>query len=311
MSRSRRANRSPDLGVQRAMSLYTTALLLVVSLSGLATQAAAQSTAISPAFDVASVKQSPPPTGGPMFVTYGPRAGGQWLAQNAPFLMILRAAYPNFALPGQIAGGPEWVNTSRFDVDARTTLNLPPDAMAEMLKNLLAERFRLKVHVEPREIEVYALVLARGDGRLGPGLRKPAVDCEAVEAARRKAAAAGTPPAQVTPPKPGERPECGMLNSAMNGVVKLATGGTPLSAVPTAIQPTVGRPVIDRTGLAGRWDIELEYSITTTSLTAADQPNAPTSVFTALQEQLGLKLESRKERMDVLVIDRIEMPTPN
>jgi uncharacterized protein (TIGR03435 family) len=288
-----------------------TVLLLLGSLIGISAQSSAPSTAISPAFDVASVKQSPPPTGGPMFVTYGPRAGGQWLAQNAPFLMILRAAYPNFALPGQIAGGPEWVNTARFDVDARTTLNLPPDAMVEMLKNLLAERFRLKVHVEPREIDVYALVLARSDGRLGPGLRKPATDCGALEAARKKAAAAGAPPAQVMPPKPGERPECGMLNSAMNGVVKLATGGTPLSAIPAAIQSTVGRPVIDRTGLTGRWDIELEYSITTTPSTSADPSNAPTSVFTALQEQLGLKLESRKERMEVLVIDRIEMPTPN
>jgi uncharacterized protein (TIGR03435 family) len=97
----------------------------------------------------------------------------------------------------------------------------------------------------------------------------------------------------------------------MNGVARLATGGTLLSIIPTVIQSTVGRPVIDRTGLTGRWDIELEYSITATPSTAADQANAPASIFTAVQEQLGLKLEPGKQRMDVLVIDRVEMPTPN
>ena len=293
------------------MARLFTALIVLSSLISLSAQSKAPSPAISPAFDVASVKPSPPPTGGPMFVTYGPRAGGQWLAQNAPFLMILRSAYPDFSQPGQIAGGPEWVNTARFDIDARTSLNLPADAMAEMLKNLLAERFKLKVHVERREIDVYAMVLARSDGQLGRGLRKPARDCEAVEAARKKAAAGGAPPTQAAPPKPGERPECGALSAAMNGVARLATGGTPLSIIPPVIQSTVGRPVIDRTGLAGRWDIELEYSITTTPSTAADQANAPASIFTAMQEQLGLRLESRKEPMEVLVIDQIELPTPN
>ena len=293
------------------MARLVTSLLIICSLIGTAAQTNVPSAAISPAFDVASVKQSAPPTGGPMFVTYGPRAGGQWLSQNAPFLMILRSAYPDFSLPGQIAGGPEWVNTARFDIDARTSLSLQPDAMVEMLKNLLKDRFKLRVHVEPREIDVYALVLARSDSRLGPGLRKPVRDCEAVESARKKAAAAGAPPAQAAPPKPGERPECGVLSSAMNGVARLATGGTPLSVIPSVIQSTVGRPVIDRTGLTGRWDVDLEYSITTTPSTAADQANAPTSVFTALQEQLGLRLESQKEKLEVLVIDQIELPTPN
>jgi uncharacterized protein (TIGR03435 family) len=289
-----------------------TPLLLISSLIGIAAQSKAPSAAISPAFDVASVKQSPPPTGGPMFVTYGPRAGGQWLAQNAPFLMILRSAYPGFSLPGQIAGGPKWVNTARFDIDARTTVNLPPDAMAEMLKNLLMDRFKLKVHVEAREIDVYALVLARSDGRLGFGLRTPTVDCEAIEAARKQAGAASAqPPAQAGPPKPGERPPCGVLSSAMNGVGRLAAGGAPLSILRTVLQSTVGRPIIDRTGLKGRYDIELQYSIAATPSTAADQADAPSSAFTAIQEQLGLKLEPQKERLDVLVIDQVELPTPN
>ena len=246
-----------------------------------------------------------------MFATIGSRAGGRWMSQNVQFIAILRAAYTNFPSPGQIVGGPEWINTQRFDIDARAAGDQPPEVVAEMLKRLLADRFKLKVHTEQRDIDVYALVLARPDGRLGPGLRKPSVDCEAREAARKKEIAAGSPPAQaIAPPTPGERPECGMLSSSMNGVLRVATGGTPISAVVRQVQVNVGRPVIDRTGLTGRFDIDLQFSAVGPQ-TAADQPDAPTSVFTAVQEQLGLKLESRKERMDVLVIDQIEMPSPN
>ncbi len=292
---------------------HFTALLVVAGLSGIAAQSKdGAAPSASPAFEVSSVRPSAPSPDGRMFVTYGPRAGGQWLSQNAPFIMILRAAYPAFALPGQIAGGPEWVNTARFDINAKAAGDPPRDAMAEMLKTLLADRFKLKVHIEPREVDVYALVLARSDGRLGPGFRKPAVDCEAVEAARKQAnAAVSQAPAPPAPPKPGERPQCGAMSTSMNGVLRLATGGTPVGIIPSILQPTVGRPIIDRTGLTGRWDIELQYAGTAAPATAADLPDAPASVFTALQEQLGLKLESRKERMDVLVIDQIEMPAPN
>ena len=289
-------------------------LFVVLALAGLVAQSAdTAKPAASASFDVASVRQSPPPTGGPMVMTFGPRAGGRWLSQNAPFLSIIRSAYPAFALPGQIVGGPAWVNTERFDIDARAAGEPSREVMAEMLKQLLADRFKLKVHSEPREVDVYALVLARPDGRLGPGLRKPAVDCEAIEAERKKAIAAGAPPLQAppsSPPKPGERPQCGALSSSMNGVQRVATGGTAIGAVLLPIQTVVGRPVLDRTGLTGRFDIELQFA-GTGPLTNADTPDAPASVFTAVQEQLGLKLEPRKEKMDVLVIDQIEMPTPN
>lgn len=101
-----------------------------------------------------------------------------------------------------------------------------------------------------------------------------------------------------------------MMTMMTNGVQRLATGGTQVSAVGTVVQLTLQRPVIDRTGLTGRWDIDLEFA-GTGPLTTADTPDAPASVFTAVQEQLGLKLEPRKEKMDVLVIDHVQMPTPN
>jgi uncharacterized protein (TIGR03435 family) len=289
------------------------AVLLIAAAASLAAQSPAATPPVAtPAFAVASIKPSPPTTpGSPVFLSAGSRPGGQWLSQNATMQMILRAAYPAFSKPGQIAGGPEWFNTERFDINAKAEGDPPRDVMVEMLKQLLADRFKLRAHTEPRDVDVYALVLARADGRLGPGLRKAALDCQAIAEARKKAAAAGEPPAQVTPPKLGEPPQCGMMMYNMNGVQNLATSGTAIGSVASAIQPTVGRPVIDRTGLTGFFDINLVYAASRQPETAADEPDAPAAVFTALQEQLGLKLESRKEKMDVLVIDRVEMPTAN
>lgn len=108
-----------------------------------------------------------------MFFSSGPRPGGQWTSQNATFVTLMRVAYPDFRLPGQIVGGPGWTTSDRFDINARAEGNPAPDVMNAMLRQLLADRFSLKVHTESREVDVYALVLARADGRLGPGLRKP------------------------------------------------------------------------------------------------------------------------------------------
>ena len=141
-------------------------------------------------------------------------------------------------------------------------------------------------------------------------MKESATDCRAIDEARKNAAQSGTPPAPAAP-RPGVRPECGMLSMNMNCVQRLATGSMPVSAITTPIQATVGRPVVDRTGLTGRWDIELQFACAAGLQVTQDQPNAPASVFTALQEQLGLKLEPRKERMDVLVIVHVQMPTPN
>src|SRR5688572_9637333 len=122
-------------------------LFVGLALAGLVAQSPdTAKPAASASFDVASVRQSPPPTGGPMVMTFGPRAGGRWLSQNAPFLSIIRSAYPAFALPGQIVGGPAWVNTERFDIDARAAGEPSREVMAEMLKRMLADRFKLKVH---------------------------------------------------------------------------------------------------------------------------------------------------------------------
>jgi uncharacterized protein (TIGR03435 family) len=213
--------------------------------------------------------------------------------------------------PGQIVG-LDWINNERFDINARADGDPSPEVTNGMLRQLLADRFSLRVHTEQRELDVYALVVAREDGRAGPDLRVSAVDCAAVEAARRQRVASGEPPAarQVATTKPGDRPECGMRSMMMNGMQRLTAGGMPVGAMAAVIQQTVGRPVVDRTGLNGRFDFDLQFS-GTGPLATADRADAPVSVFTALQEQLGLKLDSRKEKVDVLVIDQVERPTPN
>jgi len=241
----------------------------------------------------------------------GPRAGGQWLSVNVPLAFVLLRAYPDFSRPGQIVGGPEWIRTAPYDINAKADGDAPPPVLNEMLKRLLAERFKLKVHTQTRDVDVYALVLLRADGQLGPGIRKASVDCVARAAEGKRIRDAGGSPPLPTPPKPGERPECGMMSTNSNGVQRIAIGGNPVGAITMGIESTVGRQVIDKTGLTGAFDIDLEFSGAGQLATAADQPSAFPSVFTALQEQLGLKLELRKEKMDVLVIDSVEMPTPN
>jgi uncharacterized protein (TIGR03435 family) len=220
--------------------------------------------------------------------------------------LILRAIYPEFSLPGQIVGGPAWIESERFDIEARAEGDPPRDSILRMARGLLAERFNLKVHVEPRQVDVYALVRARRDGRLGPGLRA-AVKCQAPDGSHGVFA-----PAE---PKSGEQPHCGLVSSVENGLQRLSAAGSPVSSLIPALQMILlDRPVLDRTDLDGTFAIELEFAPSTRLRAAAPDTVAPStgpSIFTAVTEQLGLRLESRKETLDVLVIDHVDMPTPN
>ena len=261
-------------------------------------------------FEVASVK---PNKSGENFIRFQNQPGGRFNINNAPLREIIRFAYQlqNF----QIVGAPDWIASERFDVVAKAEGDIPPappgtvGPMQIMLRNLLAERFGLKVRNETREMPRYDLVLARSDGRLGPQLSQSTTDCQAIFAAARRGG--GPPP----PPAPGERPQCGMRI----GPGVLAAGAFPLSQLATALSPMVQRVVVDRTGLTGNFDAELKWTPDqlpqgpappgAPPLPAVD-PNGP-SIFTALQEQLGLKLESVRGPVDVLVIDSVSQPTPD
>jgi uncharacterized protein (TIGR03435 family) len=255
------------------------------------------------AFEVASVR--PNKTGdGRVMVNVQP--GGRYNATNVPLMLILRQAFN--VQDFQIVGGPDWIKSDRFDIIAKAPdgVEFTADVMRPMLRSLLTERFKLAFHHETRDMPIYALMKARPDGKLGAGLTPAAVDCAA-----RGRRGGGPPPA---PPQPGQRMECGM----MIGPGRLNAGGMPMSNLATNLAPQVGRIVIDKTELTGNYDFELTYAPEAIGGGAGApplingnpvpvDPNAP-NLFTALQEQLGLKLDSQRGPVDVVVIDRLEQP---
>jgi uncharacterized protein (TIGR03435 family) len=254
-----------------------------------------------PTFEVASVR---PNKTGDGRVMLGLQPGGRFTATNVPLRLLIRQAYEIQEF--QIVGGPNWLGSDRFDVVAKAPEgDFSADLMRPMLRSLLAERFMLTAHTETREMPVYALVKARSDGKLGEKLTPAAVDC----AAQRGRRGGGPPPA---PPQPGQRIDCGM----MIGFGRMNAGGMAMAELARSLSQQVGRVVIDKTGLTGSYDFEITYAPENlgggpppqlNGATPQIDPNAPT-LFTALQEQLGLKLDSERGPVEVLVIDRVEQP---
>jgi bla regulator protein blaR1 len=254
------------------------------------------------AFEVASVK---PNKTGDGRVMLGLQPGGRFTATNVALRMLLRQAFN--VQEFQLVGGPDWIGSDRFDVVAKAPDGgeFNADAMRPMLRSLLVERFKLVVHTDTRDMPIYALMKARTDGRLGPNISAAAIDCAAVMRGRR-----GGPPPPL--PQPGQKMECGF----MMGPGRMNAGGMPMSQLAQALSPQVGRIVLDKTELTGNYDFEMTYAPEGFAgppplLNGAPppvDPNAPT-LFTALQEQLGLKLDSQRGPVDVVVIDSVDQPT--
>jgi uncharacterized protein (TIGR03435 family) len=175
-----------------------------------------------------------------------------------------------------------------------------------MLQTLLAQRFKLVVHHETRELPLYALVLARRDRTLGPKLRRSDLDCAAILAARRSSNPPVFVPAMLDP--------CGS-GAGIEGVLK--GGAMTMTDLTVYFSRWLDRTVMDRTGLTGAFDVELQFSsegltgLPTPPPGVQRPPNDYPSIFIGVQEQLGLKLESTKGPVDVLVIDHAEKPTEN
>lgn len=229
-------------------------------------------------------------------MSWATQPGGRFTATNVTPAMIIRNAFD--LQESQLVGLPDWGHSDRYDVVAKAEQEFPitsakPSLSQLMVQSLLEERFKLRSHRESRELPAYALVVARADGQLGPQLKASTIDCAALAAARR----AGTAPPQV----PGARPPCGMRFSGG----KLVGGSVTMLDLSATLAGSAGRQVVDRTGLKGGFDLDFSFSPTS----SADS-SAP-SLFTALQEQLGLKLEPQRLPTDVLVIDSLERPTPD
>ena len=218
--------------------------------------------------------------------------------------------------PQQLAGGPSWLETDRFDITAQAEGNIsptppggPPGPAQLMMQRLLAERFGLVVHTESRELPVYALTVARRDGQLGPNIKPAGRDCVAL-----MTQAPGGVPVQA-PRLPDGRPGCGILRNNATGKV-LAGGTTMAMLASTMLTGPAGRIVVDRTGLTGAYDFDLEFAMDAAP-GAAPAPDAATAVsdrpslFTAIEEQLGLKLQATRAPIAVTVIDRVMPPTDN
>jgi len=257
------------------------------------------------AFETASVKRAAPDE-----TRRGARTspGGRVDIANMTLRTLVRIAYESDTLlmPEQIVGGPAWIDEEKYNIVAKSEGDLGratgadrPKRLQAMIQSLLEERFKLRVHTEMRQADVFALVLANKDGRLGPQLQESNVECYTA------------PPPPGTPVDPARR--CGFGNPVgrMRGI------GVTMSQVAGGMSgsPSVGRLVVDRTGLTGRYNLNLEFVPSVipgpTGSTPIPNPNADSgaNIFTAVQKQLGLKLQAEKRPIEHLVIDGAERPT--
>jgi uncharacterized protein (TIGR03435 family) len=262
--------------------------LLAISLLCATVTLAAQSEA---AFDVVSLKRN---TSLSEYGGGGPRPGGRYRLTNMPARSLIGVAWN---IPtNRVLGGPAWIAMDRYDLDATMKDNATVDESRAMLRSLLGQRFMLSAHVEQRELPVYYVTQVRPGAAFGPGLERAAFDCTNPAVRKDDVAAA-------LAARPG-RMVCGFTVDAGT----LDGGSTTMDTLAQILTPQTGRPVIDRTGLDGTFNVSLKW---TPSL-GTDAPAADAvSIFTAVQEQLGLKLESGTAPLDVVVIDRIERPTEN
>ena len=228
--------------------------------------------------------------------------GGTFLASNMAVRDLV--AFAHGLQPFQVEGLPDWTQSQRFDITMKAEENVGPAAIGptqiglRLARAVLAERFSFQARRETRERPVFALVRARPDGSLGPRLRKSSTDCAAL------AAEAGKRNAPWPPRSADGRLLCG-LNTVGS---PMTAGGYPMAEFARWLTGQTQRAVIDRTGLAGAWDFELTF--VPADVAASATTDTP-SLFTALQEQLGLRLEASRAPAEVLMVDRIERPTPD
>ena len=319
------SERSPR--VNHIRSACTLALVtLLVSTAASAQAPSAPSPATS--FEVASIKLSPPgDPSNPLSIIpmAAPQPSGRFTATNMPLWALIGTAWglPDFRIVG---GNKELMNT-KYHITAKASGGgvLGQKQMLPLLKNLITERFQLKFHFEPREMSHYDLVLARSDGKLGPELKPTKSDCSNVDelnAKRAEALAKGDLAAIL--PKPGEFLPCTIAPNVAGGLTNLSLhgDGQEIKVLVDLLSQFTGKYVRDKTGLTGRYDFDMKLDMQALmglvqklgiNVPAAALANLPpsdgSSVMTVLNEQLGLKLESTRSPVDVLVIDSVAAPT--
>jgi uncharacterized protein (TIGR03435 family) len=276
--------------------------ILQAILISLVTAASVVAQAEAPArkFDVASIKPAAPGARG-MFIR--PIAGGVAVT-NMTLKELIIIAYR--IQPFQLSGGPDWIDSARYDISAKSDNAPKTTEIPLMLQGLLADRFQLKISRDTKDLPIFALVVARKDGKPGPKL---------VEA-KEGACSQPDPSKPPTPPTPGQPPVLPCGGMAM-GRESLRGAGMAVSQLAPMLSRKLGRSVVDKTGLTGKYDISMEWTSDDAqgSPSQPDPAASPSDVdapfFTALQEQLGLKLESQKGPVPVVVVDHAEKPSEN
>jgi len=276
------------------MNIPRTLVLTLVASTALPTSSTvAQSSAATPppipAFEVASIHESKATDG--RHHIYNDPSESLFRTVNLSVKDLIQFAY---GLPGtQVLGGPSWLDTTMFDLDAKSDASVDaqlhglPSAEARsrkqlMVQALLADRFQLAAHNETRQLPVYALVVANPSPKSGPRFGPSDISGTTIDIGRSR--------------------------------LHIAGSDDTLAILARELAVALGRVVLNRTGLTGRYDLTLKWTpddAPTPLLNGAPDPSAPPEIFTAIQEQLGLKLEPTKGPVPVLVIDRIEMPSPN
>ena len=263
-----------------------------------------------PKFEVAAVKASPPRN----FAGMPPRPGGRLQAQNLPVRMLITSAY--HLQDFQIVGGPNWLRDEGFDIEAKGDPNATNAQLMLMLQSLLEDRFQLKFHHETRERPVYALSVARS----GPKLPAP----------KEGACVQTDGPVPASSSRESTLPRCGRMGIAGAASGMIARGGDmSMPELVRSLASMLGRPVLDRTGVTTHFDVHLEFTVDdsvagltsawgsvqghreTMAAAAASGPGASPNILTAVQDQLGLKLDSTKGPVEVMVIDHVERPIAN
>jgi uncharacterized protein (TIGR03435 family) len=257
-----------------------------------------------PAFDAASVKLNTAHQGIVRVATFPTRLS----AVNANLRLLLRYAYnlPDF----RMIGGPDWMDTERFDIEGSAGATVAFDDIRAMTRTMLEDRFKLRAHLESRDQPIMLLTVARRDGKLGDQIKPSSDECLPIVPPK------GFPPPP--PPPPGGAPREGPGCPSLLGAGAVSGRKLSIDRLITTLSPYVNRVIVDRTNLSGVFDLELRWLPDMLPFAAGAglppppiaDPDAP-PLFTAIQEQLGLKLESARGPVDVLVIDGVEKPTPD
>jgi uncharacterized protein (TIGR03435 family) len=290
-------------------------LLLVASCAvvlGSAPHPAPAQSPVGAEFEVVSVKPSSPDGAG----TDMPPVAGRFTASNVSLRQLVVITYDLF--DWRIDGGPDWQTSRRFDIRAKAADSAADmDAMRPMLKAVLADRFQLKVHTETREMPIYALIVSRLSAKVTPST----ADCSKAEHDLSEAAARD--PETLAKLLAGEGVPCAIMPrpARIAGSMTMRANAATMTDLARMLTGATGRMVQDRTGLNGRYDWEMTFDRAMRPRTAsqsgtnteavAPAPSESPSLMTALQEQLGLKLESTRGPVEFLVIDGASLPKPD